>query len=268
MSLGSINSVHLCKDGSVLSDQKATDVLLQQFSENFSCATVTQHSLSIMSSITRSLYHISTVPREWSPKLSSLVQTPTAARKTSLSLCLKPFVDTLLPHSTLYSSTLYHCLKKKGSKTSSVNYRSISLCQRLEKLLERIVYSQLADYVRDNKLICSKQYGFVVSQSTLPNPLECDANIAAIMTSKQVYDLIAFDFAKAFDKAPHASVIKAAANHSINNTALVWLISFLPDRTLCVRVSNHYSGNAKVMSGVVQGSTLGPILYDTFIDSL
>ena len=267
MSLGSINSVHLCKDGSVLSDQKATDVLLQQFSENFSCATVTQQSLNYVEHHEQSLSHFNCTSRMVAKALQSCPNSHSSSENISFSLLktIRGYIVT--PLNIIFQHPL-PLFKKKGSKTSSVNYRSISLCQRLEKLLERIVYSQLADYVRDNKLICSKQYGFVVSQSTLANPLECDANIAAIMTSKQVYDLIAFDFAKAFDKAPHASVIKAAANHSINNTALVWLISFLPDRTLCVRVSNHYSGNAKVMSGVVQGSTLGPILYDTFIDSL
>lgn len=73
-----------------------------------------------------------------------------------------------------------------------------------------------------------------------------------------VYDLISFDYAKAFDKAPHA----------IDCVALVWLASFLADRTFCARVGNHYSSTAKVTSSIIQGCSLGPILYYIFIDSL
>ncbi len=83
--------------------------------------------------------------------------------------------------------------------------------------------------------------------------LECDATIAVIMSNKHAYayDLISFDFAEAFDKAPHVSVIEAAADHGADNETLVYIARFLAERTFCVRIDDHYSGIAKVRDALL-----------------
>ena len=72
------------------------------------------------------------------------------------------------------------------------------------------------------------------------------------------YDVISFDFQKAFDKAPHQYIINAISQLGICGKVLLWSASFLAECTQQIRVGSHYSSVCNVISGTVQGSILGP----------
>ena len=144
----------------------------------------------------------------------------------------------------------------------------ISLCSCLGKIMEKIVVTQIDDHLRSKSPLHNAQYGFMANRSTLNNLLFTDAHIAQLTSKQHCFDIISFDFAKAFDKAPHDAVVKAASLHGISGMALKWIKSFLTERTQQVRVGSSYSSPTDVISGVVQGSVCGPRLYTIFIDSL
>jgi hypothetical protein len=133
--------------------------------------------------------------------------------------------------------------------------------------MEKIVHILLESFLQQSNL-SDAQHGFTHGRSTVTNLLVSDAHIGDMLAKKHVYDIICFDFVKAFDKVPHACVVKALADLGIKGTTLSWFESFLTDRTFNVRVGRDVSESGVVVSGVIQGSILGPQLYRIYIDPL
>ena len=105
-------------------------------------------------------------------------------------------------------------------------------------------------------------------RSTVTNLLVTDAHIVELASTGHSIDIISFDFAKAFDKAPYHAIINALAEHGIRGTALRWFQSFLSEKRQQVHVNSCYLIVERVALGVIQGSEMGPGLYTVFIDSL
>ena len=158
--------------------------------------------------------------------------------------------------------------KGRGDRKATSSYRPISLCPCLGKLLEKVVNKQLSAYLSDNDLLHPAQHGFLAGRSTVTNMLTADLHIADAISAGHPYDLLTFDFKKAFDRASHFAVISSLAKLGITGRTLNWFASFLSGRTQVVRVGASNSQVGAVPSGVVQGSCLGPTLFTALLDSL
>ena len=74
------------------------------------------------------------------------------------------------------------------------------------------------------------------------------------------------DLSKAFDCIPHDLLIAKLSAYGLNGNALKYIYTYLNNRKQCVRVSNVCSDFKDIISGVLQGSVVGPKLFNTFLN--
>ena len=152
---------------------------------------------------------------------------------------------------------------KKGSKRDAANYRPISLTSHIGKLLERIIRDHILRHLDNKQLIKPSQHGFLPGRSCQSNLLEFLERVTDDTDRGNNTDVAYLDFAKAFDKVPHARVLVKLKALGVNNQVSSWIEAWLRDRRQRVVVSGEESAWSAVSSGVPQGSILGTLLATT-----
>ena len=157
---------------------------------------------------------------------------------------------------------------KKGTRSNPGNYRPVSLTSVLCKMLESFVRDSVVNHMNDLNLYTSCQHGFRKKRSCVTQLLEVMEYLTDFLDEGNAIDIVYFDFKKAFDSVPHQRLLAKLRSYGISGNILNWIEGFLSNRTQRVRIENVYSEYAHVLSGIPQGSILGPILFTIFINDI
>ena len=157
---------------------------------------------------------------------------------------------------------------KKGKKAEPGNYRPVSLTNVIGKVMERVVKRGLMEYVEKNKIMANSQHGFRPGRSVQTNLVEFLDGATKWLDEGRSFDVLYLDFSKAFDKVSHKRLLVKLEEAGVKGKVLAWIRDWLRGRQQRVRVDDEYSDWIDVLSSVVQGSVLGGILFDLFIDDI
>ena len=139
-------------------------------------------------------------------------------------------------------------LYKGKSRESETNYRPISLLTTMSKVMEKVVYKRVYQFLTDTGQICETQYGFRSNHSCEHAIAQVVGSVLKNMEMNKSTIAVMLDLSKAFDTIEHSIMIKKLELFGVRGVCLEWFKSYLKDRLMRVKCRATNSQSKHVAS--------------------
>ena len=157
---------------------------------------------------------------------------------------------------------------KSGDKSDVSNYRPIAILSPISKILEKLIHVRTINFFNKHSVLLPTQYGFRANHSTSHALTDALTSLYDNINDEKYTALLLLDLKKAFDTVNHKTLLTKLEHYGIRGTTLDLFASFLTNRFQYVSLENHQSNLKKINYGVPQGSVLGPLLFNIYVDDI